>query len=918
MAKHQMYQRYIFKIHSQDIIKAKYNYNLSVSEARKRQEIITLADSQVLRFIDDINGIDRNENIKNFNCCIKKLERLRREDKTTENRKEIKNIYNELEKLQLVCEYVCVIMDNPNDIDKLQRGFSFNGKENIFKRLVGTSNGVKKSTVIYSSLADELNKRLDNGRDTNIKLVPAKFEAYKGLACSASIPLSEPDGVVVVDDLKLSFYSNVIEIKDGDNGSEPIMEEKESEITLNASDGFGLMSPGLAKQWGNDLLIDYLIPGCCVRNAFVKGMIYTFDFHKFARQVAKKNIITDVWGNKYDINNVNLILTSSMMKLWECYPDYESYHKNYITNGYTFSATKVCPDILDNERTLNYQFIQSYDLTDGDICNLISPTVNEIKSVLHADVNKSILFLRGLSITEENVLNNLDDDFIKALMIDSRMIDDPYVIDRINYIIKKRINDMKIGVLSVNGNYQMLSGDPYALCQHIFGLIKNSENYGLLKSNEVYSKYWNDKKQDKIVCFRAPMTCHNNIRKMNVVNNNEVAEWYKYMNTIMIFNCHDTTTHALNGADNDGDIIFSTNNLTLMNNTKDTPSILCVQRKAEKQNITEDLLVLANKNSFGDEIGAITNRITAMFDVQSQFDKDSKEYAILDYRIKCGQHYQQNCIDRTKGIISEPMPKSWYIKRKVKEDENKSNTEFYNSLCVDKKPYFMNYIYPEQKTKFNNFIKKSNICGLFDYRNKINEIRKKENITADEKDFLKFYDSNFPVFDGLSTMNRLCHMVEREFDGYICSLKKSSTFDYTILKCDINYNQSTYKEIKRLYEKYQTELKNIRPNNQTKQAREDYSIKLQLLNEEYRHQCFTTCNNKYELCNIVLDLCYLNNKSKSFAWEICGDVIIENLLKRNDYQINYLVSDDNGNIEYQGKRFSRRIKKLEEINVNSK
>lgn len=63
---------------------------------------------------------------------------------------------------------------------------------------------------------------------------------------------------------------------------------------------------------------------------------------------------------------------------------------------------------------------------------------------------------------------------------------------------------------------------------------------------------------------------------------------------------------------------------------------------------------------------------------------------------------------------------------------------------------------------------------------------------------------------------------------------------------------------------------------------------------------------------------YLNNKSKSFAWEICGDVIIENLLKRNKYQINYLISDDNGEIEYQGKRFSRRIKKLEEINVNSK
>lgn len=91
-----------------------------------------------------------------------------------------------------------------------------------------------------------------------------------------------------------------------------------------------------------------------------------------------------------------------------------------------------------------------------------------------------------------------------------------------------------------------------------------------------------------------------------------------------------------------GDCLITTNNEILLKHTKNLPAIMCVQRKAEKVVITEDELVKANKNSFGDTIGATTNKITAMYDVQALYDKDSEEYKELDYRIKCGQLYQQN------------------------------------------------------------------------------------------------------------------------------------------------------------------------------------------------------------------------------------------------------------------------------------
>ena len=81
----------------------------------------------------------------------------------------------------------------------------------------------------------------------------------------------------------------------------------------------------------------------------------------------------------------------------------------------------------------------------------------------------------------------------------------------------------------------------------MFGL----EVTGLLKSGEVYSKYWADKDVKEIVSFRAPMTSHNNIRKLKVVHNKEMDEFYKYMTTPTIFNSWDTCADAMNGFDKD-------------------------------------------------------------------------------------------------------------------------------------------------------------------------------------------------------------------------------------------------------------------------------------------------------------------------------------------------------------------------------
>lgn len=515
---------------------------LPLEEARRNDEIISIADSQMLRWIDELNGVtDADERAKEVRTRIRNL---RRQPNSAQNKRELRKLYAELDQLQFKPDYMCLIIDRKKDYYSAMRGFSINGIR--YKRLLGTNGGIKNSTIVFVSdrLVDELRRRVENGRDQNKELVTAKLEAYKALTCSASNPVSMPNGVLVVNDAETEFLSDIIYLSD-ENDGEPIMEaKKDYPITLDASDGFGLMSPSLAERWSCELGLDYIMSGANTRFSWEKGMVFAFDFVDFAEKVAGKYIVKDAWGNDVDIRNVELILTTSMVKLWDSYGSCDEYLRKSVENAYTFGIAKVCPKELESERTTNYQFLQSYDFTDKDIDELIAPTMNEFKDVLRGDWRKTVLFLKGAGLNERNV-NKLPDDYVKALMIDQRILDDPFVQNSVYQQIRNRINEAKVGVLKVHGNYSIVSGDPYLLCQSMFGLEKT----GLLKAGEIYNEYWANQASEKLACFRAPMTCHNNIRIVRPTRSSEIRYWFRYMHSNTVFNAWDTAAIALNGMD---------------------------------------------------------------------------------------------------------------------------------------------------------------------------------------------------------------------------------------------------------------------------------------------------------------------------------------------------------------------------------
>ncbi len=105
MSKHLTSQRFVFKIHTSRLRRAKWDLTLTINQARENKELIALSESQMMRFIDELNNITNPEiNIADIKAQIK---RLKLEKNLAYSRPKIKKLYEELDKYQFSCRCLC-------------------------------------------------------------------------------------------------------------------------------------------------------------------------------------------------------------------------------------------------------------------------------------------------------------------------------------------------------------------------------------------------------------------------------------------------------------------------------------------------------------------------------------------------------------------------------------------------------------------------------------------------------------------------------------------------------------------------------------------------------------------------------------------------------------------------------------------
>lgn len=903
---------YALKLHSTLLNDYNWSYSTTIEDLRKdSRAIVSLNDSQVLRWLARINGTEDSDIVaKQIKSEIKKL---KKEPSTKENKRLISEKYKRLYKTRFTTDYMMVVFDKKSHYDRARKGFTItvDGVSTTYRRFIGTANSIKKNTIIFvnARVYDQLMWHMNNGRNMEKPVVPAKLEAYLALSCSGSIPLREfPRIMVVKDCITHTIVPELIHLDYTDvTIDEPVMQTLyNQEIEINGSDGFGLMTPSFSRQVNAQLGGD---PNECVtfnsRCAFTKGMLVPFDFVAFAEQKAGGNyFVEDVWGNLQDVREHDVILTESMLKLWDSYDSCEDYVRNCQEHGYDFCVAKTAPHELDSQQTSNYQFLQDYtNLTDQDIEELIEPTVKQIKDVLGMDWRKLLLYMCGKGLDERTF--QYTDTIARAIMVCPEVVHDKYVRSRIEKMIAKTIKSAKIGVLQFHGNFQIITGDPYCLAESIFGLPKQ----GLLKCGEAYSKYWVDRNVPVVTAFRAPMIVHNNVGQLKITHNDEIDYWYQYIKSTIVLNNFSDICIRECGCDYDSDTFMTTDNKILVQKYRHLPAIDCVSKKPDKIIPTEDDFVRSEKRGFNDQIGSITNKGTGQKSMQAAYAPDSEEYKILEYRSICCVQLQQSKIDAVKGAWSRPTPRHW-IDNKANvihddDDEETVHKKRLNSKLVVKKPMFFIFNYDYLHKEYTKYMKNVNSNAQLRFGKTLDELLKSDHLSAEEKNFIENYHKYLPVDCSPGVINRICWKIEDEFKNM--DVLPEASFDYHVLTSNVTYTKAEFKAVEALYEEYISVIRSIKKRYATRSdngAEDDMVSDLFLAKELWMEKCLAACSNEKVLTNILLEICYNSNGSKSMVWDVCGEQIVQNLLEKYNYRMKFPKKDPNGDIMFDGMNFS--------------
>ena len=252
------------------------------------------------------------------------------------------------------------------------------------------------------------------------------------------------------------------------------------------------------------------------------------------------------------------------------------------------------------------------------------------------------------------------------------------------------------------------------------------------------------------------------------------------------------------------------------------------------------------------------------------------------------------------------MPRSWHDRYSAIKIEDEDKSDLYRTIVADKKPYFMRYIYPAVMKQYNTYVKCTNKNSLRRFGVPVSEMMSSDEslLSEEQKEFIKYYKLRMPLGMNDCVMNKICRRIEEAFDKRVSAQPKAELFDYSIMRNNKVYSQKQYYDIKKEYIEYNHRLKNFEALSSYENADELSSFEeLKSINDEFIRECTAICPNADVLCQIVLDLCYTKMSTKKFAWSMCGDEIIDNLLKNNKNTIEYPVLDPDGDIMFGGEKF---------------
>ena len=248
---------------------------------------------------------------------------------------------------------------------------------------------------------------------------------------------------------------------------------------------------------------------------------------------------------------------------------------------------------------------------------------------------------------------------------------------------------------------------------------------------------------------------------------------------------------------------------------------------------------------------------------------------------------------------------------------------------VDKKPYFFRYKYNTLNKEYNEYIKKTKedceirFCISFDELLQIPD----EDLTDEQREFIRLYKKYLPIVDSNCVMNRVCKYIE-SIDFHIKQrVRSSQDFDYRILLTE-NFapNKALYSQIcEEMFDtinswevkKKNQEKRVCRPSNSDKYENKNKFDK----DNEYallKQRLEGICSNEEMLANHLVYLFYVDKPSynKNILWALVGRQIYE-IVKAKTSSFYFPKKNPNGSLEFLYEKYSIErivIPKEEEVN----
>ena len=652
-------QFYIPKFLSGRLANSSYNITRTIKSLKDKKELVSLADSQVLRTIRHIR-YSRDPSLPQYSPSL--LAHLRTL---------LPQSYSQIDQLLYIPEYILVTIESKKHYKEIiSKGLYFNNYR--YNRLLCSAGMARNNTVAFirEDFEEELKIYLKNGADPNIKISKSKYNAYFALSSTATHTVSTPTFAVVPDcEIKLTktldwvtetppelrTQSQFGPVPSSLTNREQVTEESKT-LDFNLFDGGGLINVTKAKEWADELQLDYIPSVFIIRNIYIKGCLFTVDFREFA---SLNNIseLTDLYGTTHDVSSLDVILTKSQHKLAAAYTSTTQYQSLCDQYHNYWGIARVSPKQDDPYFTTNYQFLQVLNLTEPDIEELCEPTIKHLTSIAGLDSTHMLLYLLGSlanRVTSPIEAYNTTTDYLtKALMVNPLLAQDEYLRQTTINSINKKIKEAYIGKLYVKGCFSTMIPDLYAFMQHSFNLpvtgllpefthFRNSFSSQEPPSTPIPIPSSDSTPKDTpiptISCqgvgMRSPLTWRSEVNLMHFVNSPQISHWYKYITSGVIYNVWGSDCMIAADSDFDGDLIAATDNPVFTRTRYNNLPISYSKSTTPKEVIKEKTLYKADLDAFDTAIGQITNYSTSFYDLLHKFSLNSPEAKEIINRLK--------------------------------------------------------------------------------------------------------------------------------------------------------------------------------------------------------------------------------------------------------------------------------------------